>query len=353
MYDRDALLAAIDLRDLADHLLGTPTRGRARMWPCPNPHHAQTGRTPPVSIFASHRGEQRWRCHGCGDGGTAIDLILACRGGTARDAMHYLAEQTGHTEHDHQPGARRPARTRPIAPVGRGDPDGLNRYVHECAERLWKPEARELLRWLTTARSLSNDVLVENQIGADLGPRIQSRPDGMPRASGVLLPVINDGRAVYAQVRVPHPGPERPRYLNPTTDLATNPRVARIRPAVTLHDEVIVTEGAIDALSAAAAGYRAVAVLGATYGDEAVAVALAKLPHRLVIAFDPDDAGRAGADRLVSLLDARQRPPLLIDLGCGDLNENLQTSADWSKDLRAIVDDAIFHVRSPTRGISR
>lgn len=83
MFDRDALLAAVDLRALADDLLGPPSGGgRSPMWPCPSAQHAQTGRTPPVSIFTSRRGEQRWRCHGCGDGGTAIDLVLAVRGGT-------------------------------------------------------------------------------------------------------------------------------------------------------------------------------------------------------------------------------------------------------------------------------
>lgn len=61
MYDRDALLSAVDLAQLADDLLG-PRSGSARtpMWRCPNPGHAQTGRTPPLSVFASHRGEQRW-----------------------------------------------------------------------------------------------------------------------------------------------------------------------------------------------------------------------------------------------------------------------------------------------------
>ncbi|HMQ35730.1 MAG TPA: hypothetical protein PKD53_33805, partial [Chloroflexaceae bacterium] len=52
------------------------------------------------------------------------------------------------------------------------------------------------------------------------------------------------------------------------------------------------------------------ALFYATYGDEAVATSLAKLPHPLVLAFDADDAGRAGAHRLASLLDARQRPPV-------------------------------------------
>lgn len=343
MYDRDALLAAIELRDLADDLLGPAgADGRARMWRCPNEQHAQTGRTPPVSIFTSRRGDQRWRCHGCGEGGTAIDLVLAIRGGSARDAMVYLAERAGHRE---QPGEwhpmRRSVRARSLAPSACRDPDGLDRYVGECADRLWRPEGRGLRRWLTDVRGLPRDVLSKNRVGADLGPRVQDRPDGIPRASGIVLPAIEQGHAVYAQLRVPHPSPDRPRYLNPSAELATNPRLSRARPVDTRHREVVVTEGAIDALSAAATGHRAVAVLSAAYGDEAVAVALAKLPHPLVIAFDADDAGRAGADRLASLLEARHRPPVVLDLGSGDLNDAMRRSDDWPAQMETAVSAAI------------
>ncbi|KAA0235928.1 MAG: toprim domain-containing protein [Actinobacteria bacterium] len=342
MYDRDALLAAVDLPILADDLLGPGgPSGRTRMWPCPNRQHAQTGRTPPVSIFTSRRGEQRWRCHGCGDGGTAIDLVLVCRGGTVRDALEFLAARVGHRdEPDGWRPATRPARARILAPSGCRDPDRLDRYVNDCAERLWKPEGRAMRYWLTDVRGLPCDVLIENRIGADVG-RSQDRPDGMPRRSGVVLPVIHDGHAVYAQLRVPHPRSDRPRYLNPTSDLATNPRLARIRPLEARHREVVVTEGAIDALSAAAAGYRAVGVLSAAYGDEAVAVALAKLAHPLVIAFDADDAGRAGAERLAALLAVRQRPPVVLDLGSGDLNDAMRRSDNWPTHLARAVDGAL------------
>lgn len=339
MYDRDALLAAVDLRALADDLVGPGrSNGRSRMWPCPNRQHAQTGRTPPVSIFTSHGGEQRWRCHGCGDGGTAIDLVLACRGGSPREAMTYLAERAGHREQpdDWRPTSR-PARVRSLPPAGCRDPEGLDRYVNECVERLWKPEGRAMRHWLTDIRGLPRDILVQNRIGADLGPRVQPRPEGMPRGVGVVLPVIQDGHAAYAQLRVPHPQPDRPRYLNPTSDLATNPRLARARPVDVQHPEVVVTEGAIDALSAAAAGYRAVAVLSATYGDQGVAVALAKLPHPLVIAFDADDAGRAGADRLAALLEARHRPPVVLHPGNGDLNDAMRRSDHWPTEFSAVV----------------
>jgi hypothetical protein len=343
MYDRDALLAAVDLRALADDLLGPArTSGRTRMWPCPNSQHAQTGRTPPVSIFTSRRGDQRWRCHGCGDGGTAIDLVLACRGGSPRDALTYLAESAGQREQlDNWRPARRPERAQSLPPVGCRDPEGLGRYVHECAERLWKPEGRALRRWLMNIRRLPRDVLLKNHVGADLGPRAQARPNGMPRGAGVVLPVLHDGRAVYAQLSAPNPQPDQSRYLNPTSDFATNPRVARVRPVEARHSEVVVTEGTIDALSAAAAGYRAVAVLSAAYGDEAVAIALARLPHLLIIAFDADDAGRAGADRLASLLQARQRPPVVVDLGDGDLNDAMRRSNDWPRELHVAVDRAL------------
>lgn len=354
MYDRDALLAAVDLRQLADDLVGSGgATGRARTWHCPNPQHAQTGRTPPVSVFTSRRGEQRWRCHGCGEGGTAIDLVLACRGGTLRDAMTYLAERTGHREQsdDWRPSPR-PVRARSFPSAGCRDPEGLDRYVNECAERLWTPEARELRRWLTNTRGLPRDVLTRNRVGADLGPRKQQRPDGMPRAAGVVLPAIHDGRAVYAQLRVPHPRPNRPRYLNPTSELASNPRLARTRPVEVRHPEVVVTEGAIDALSAAAAGYRSVAVLSATYGDEAVATALAKLPHPLVLAFDADDAGRAGAGRLASLLEARQRPPVVVDLGNGDLNDAMCRSDNWSAELHSVVDGSLVN-RAHNQAVGR
>ena len=339
MYDRDALLAATDLRALADDLLGPGKRsGRSAMWPCPSDQHAQTGRTPPVSVFNSRRGEQRWRCHGCGDGGTAIDLVLAVRGGTPRDALDFLAQRTGHrAQLDQQRPQRRPTKPRALPPSGCSDQQGLDRYVNDCAARLWSPEGITARRWLTNTRGLPADVLACNRVGADPGPRRQERPDGMPRAAGVVLPVVDNGHSVYAQLRVIRPAGDRPRYLNPTGELATNPRVVRARPTEVRHPEVVVTEGAIDALSAAAAGYRAVGVLSAAYGDEAVALALAKLPYPLVLALDADDAGRSGAQRLATFLAARQRPALLLDLGNGDLNDAMRRCDDWPQQMATIV----------------
>src|ERR1700674_840377 len=104
LLPRDQILEATDLAGLADELLG-PRRGRgpSATWPCPSPHHGpQTGRTPPVSIFTSDRAYQRWHCHACGAGGTAIDLLLETTGVPIRQALEHLAQRTGITP-EHRP----------------------------------------------------------------------------------------------------------------------------------------------------------------------------------------------------------------------------------------------------------
>lgn len=339
MYDRDALLAAVDLRAIADELLGPRTgTGRTPTWPCPNPQHAQTGRTPPLSVFTSRRGEQRWRCHGCGTGGTAIDLITTTQHITVRAALDHLAQRAGHhPQPDTWTPAPRPTSIDRPDRVGCTDPAALNAYVADCARMLWEPAGRAVRRWLTDERGLPADVLRTNQIGADLGWRHQHRPDGMPKVAGAVLPVIHNGEAIYAQIRVPRPWPGGSRYYNATDDLAVNPRIARSRPARCLHPEVLVTEGRIDGLSANAAGYRAVSVLGAAYPDAAVALALARLGHPLVIVFDPDGQGCAGAERLAALLDTHQRQPRLLKLDSGDLNDTHRHATDWHRELPARI----------------
>lgn len=87
--DRDELLARIDLTELWAELVGP--RGRGGCWPCPSPDHAQTGASPPVSIDT---GKGLWCCHGCGVGGSAVDL-LCLRGFDLADAFVELRRQAG------------------------------------------------------------------------------------------------------------------------------------------------------------------------------------------------------------------------------------------------------------------
>jgi DNA primase len=351
MYERDRLLAGIDLVQLADELVG-PRVGNQRSgsWRCPSPEHTQTGRTPPVSVFCTRRGEQRWRCHGCGAGGTAIDLVMLAMNRDVRGAMDVLAARAAGDV------VVSPPRPIPRPPDPRRLVE-LGAFVEVCAERLWLPEGRVVRRWLMNERGLPRDVLEHNKVGADLGSYAQRRPEGLPRGGpAAVFPAVHDDRVMYAQLRRLRPRDDQPKFLNPAASLATNPRTARYRPVVPVAQGVIVvTEGPIVALSAAAAGFRAVAVLGAAASDELVARRLAALPGRLAIAFDSDEAGQLGADRLGRLLSQLGRPPTSIELPghVNDLNEWHCLSGDrWPGVLAAAAGADIRRPQEPPLSIA-
>lgn len=125
--------------------------------------------------------------------------------------------------------------------------------MRECATRLWTNEGRHIRQWLTQDRALPEDVLQKNLVGADLGPQVQWRPDGM-RDGGAVLPAVVDGQAIYAALRLPHPHRDAPR-CNPSADLASSPSPRPDPPDQIYFPEIIVTEGAIGTSSAAAAGF--------------------------------------------------------------------------------------------------
>lgn len=338
MFDRAAVLAGVDLAALADDMLG-PRRGTqaSPSWPCPVPTHAQTGRTPPVTVYFGRTGDQRWACHGCGAGGTAIDLVMAAQRVDVRRALELLADRSQLVGVPPVPVFRGPAAPRHADPESLA---ALHAYVRECARRLWQPAGRRVRRWLMEARRLPADVLAGNLVGADPGPGVQDRPVGVPRRSGAVFPVLEDGRAVYAQLRRLQPGPGQPRYLSVAASLAPNPGLAIYRPAADRGGPLVVTEGPTDALAVAAAGYEAAAVFGVGAAGPNAARLLASESRPMVIAFDADDAGRAGSARLVALMAEAGAPTpvvLHVPAQAGDLAGWLATSSDWPRTFQAAV----------------
>lgn len=319
-YDRDELLRRVDLEALFVEFTGPGKgAGRSAMYRCPSPEHAQTGKTPPVSVD-NEKG--LWRCHGCGLGGTAIDLLALARGLAVGEAMEDLArrvqlepdapERDAPRQRAHRPGptstrvpTTAPAAVATTAP-GRENGQHLAAYVDACARLLWEPEGAAVLGWLRE-RGLPDDVLRANRVGADPGPKALERSQGLPRRGvAAVFPVLGrGGEALYCQARYLQ-GSRR--WDNPAEQLhGPNPRLAVLaEPEGANPNAVVVCEGMPDALTAAGAGLRAVAVLGAGYPDEAVARALlARYPSdHFVVAFDVDERGERGAQLLGELLRA-------------------------------------------------
>lgn len=338
-YDRDDVLARIDLQQLCDELLGPHKgRGHSASWPCPDPHHgAQTGKTPPVTVFRPRSGIDRWHCHGCGVGGTAIDLVMRTEGVAFPEALDLLGRRTGAA--DAPPWAPRPARTRaePPSPTPPSDPSpALETYVSACEDWLWGPNGRAMRRYLAT-RGLGQEVLRANRVGADPGPRALPREPGLPRGGpAVVFPLFDDlGRVAYLQAR--YLSPNGRKYDNPSASLVpASPRLGDVRlpgPAQA-QDVVLVCEGLPDALTAAQAGYPAVAVLGAGLPDERLTRTLIERhpDEHLVLAFDTDHRGQAGAERLNELLGAAgaadRVAALRVPAEFGDLNSWAQALGD-------------------------
>jgi phage/plasmid primase-like uncharacterized protein len=312
IYDRDEVLARTDLEQLFVELVG-PSKGtgRAAQWPCPSPEHAQSGKTPPATIDADRDGGGVWRCHGCGAGGSAIDVVMLVQGVGVGPAIGWLAERCGaHPRRQAPSPAPRlaPARTEAQKAQKRaGDPAALRAYVEACETALWSDAGADVLAYLR-GRGLTDEALRANRVGADLGPAALARADGLPRHyPAAVFPLLDgDGHATYVQNR---PLSGEPHYVNPTeATWGKSPRLALLRPldeAAEL-DAVVVCEGMPDALTLIGAGYRAAAVLGAAQPDADVARRLVEeLPtEQLVVAFDADERGVSGTALLGELLAA-------------------------------------------------
>jgi hypothetical protein len=243
------------------------------------------------------------------------------------------------------------------------DPAGLEAFVKQCAARLWQPEGRAVLAWLTKGRGLPEEVLARNCIGADVGRHRQPRPAGMPSCGrAAVLPVLEAGAPVFAQLRTVTADPAWPRYLNASTNVAVNPRVGIYEPVEPIGRCVIITEGVLDALSANAAGFRAAAVLGAGLaakdaGGRANDTALGRLSALdglLVIAYDADEAGQRGSRALRDALEERGHRAIRLHVPpeANDLNGWMNGSHDWPQMLRGAVRTAVDVCRR-TRPLTR
>lgn len=341
-YDRDELLARADLPALFSELVG-PGRGRepSRQWPCPLREHEQTGKSPPVTIDTA---KNLWHCHACSAGGTAIDLLVHACDLSVGEAIEDLARRVGvaprpPAPESHQP--KRPSQRRKATPAALAD---LEAYVSACETALWGPQGKAVASWLQ-ARGLGRAVLVANRVGADPGPDTLPRATGLPRrGAAAVFPVLRNGRALYCQVRYIDPV-DNHRYDNPAENAyGANPRLAHlVDPPGTEGTPVVICEGFPDALSIAAAGMRAAAVLGAGYPDETVADALVeRFPSEpLVVAFDNDERGAKGAEALGELLAAaggqRRVWQLVVPAaGAKDLNDWARgAGVGFSDELRA------------------
>lgn len=336
----DDVLARTDLTGLLDDLAQPAMYAtRGRRWHCPLPEHDDHHAS--VTIHTDHRGHERWRCWSGDDNhrGDAIDLVTRTQRISRIEAVDWLAQRAGMIPDLPLPtiAPRKPtAAARVDVPL---DPTVI-RYVGACEKILWRPAGRPVLDWLN-GRGFSDELLRANHVGADPGRQMMQRQRGLPYGGGMgtVFPALNEqGEVAYVQTRYLEPG-DGPKYDNPAASLGANPRLAWTQSVGAGHPgQLIVCEGIPDALTAAGAGYAAVAVLGSQAPDFDVAGRIATGARRInsdaVVVVDNDAPGRSAGERLRALLgefgvDLTVVVPPVAGL---DLNSWAMVDSDWPKD---------------------
>jgi Toprim-like len=292
------VLDRTDLAELLTSLSGPPTgSGRSARWSCFSPDHVDDN--PSVSMFVDGKGVERWRCWSDGQAGTAIDAVMIGHNLDVTGALQWLRERAGDYPEP-------PART-PTAPVVRPLSSALHSWINECEHRLWRPEGDNARAWLH-ARGLGDEVLRANRTGFDPGAHITPRAKGLPRWRGVTVCAFDPtGQLAYVQVRN-RDGQAPSKYSNPTPDHGSLPAVTFPRGAPT-SGPVVVSEGVLDGLVVAQAGFRSAALISTSSiatgptSPAAEDIVLHARGELIVLALDGDPAGRAATARLCHQLD--------------------------------------------------
>lgn len=309
----NAIKIRIDLAAVAVNLLGDPPgRGGARglWWPCRFHQDAN----PSLTVDAE-RG--RWKCYGCGEGGSAVDLVMRLEGATFPQAVERLAAMIGL---DGGSGIEAPPRPRLALPKPKPKPPAVDaaealarrqwamRITMEAVERLWSPEGREALAYLRW-RGLTDATIGAARLGFVASLNVPTKEgDRFIRAAGISFPWFDGDRLALLKVRrLDDRGPkyteifrERPTLYAPLGFWPGRP--------------VVITEGEADCLLLGQ-GLRDVAdvaTLGSATGEPSREARRALLAApRLFIATDGDTAGAKAARRLREHFPqaVRVRPP--------------------------------------------
>lgn len=343
---------ATDMVQLVSQHVGLKRVGSRWMGLCP--FHQE--HTPSFSVNAEIG---RYYCFGCLASGDAIAFVEEVEHTDFVGAVEYLANRTGITlryTDAHQGDARRD-RKRLVDVVARA----VDFYHHRLLTGPDAGAARAYLRtrgfdgelvrtyrlgwapddWDQLARHLrvSDKVLADSGLGfVNRAGRQQDFFRGR-----VLFPITDpQGEPVGFGGRK-LPGADGPKYRNTSeTTLYRKSRVLygldRSKTEIVHQDRVVICEGYTDVIGFARAGLPiAVATCGTSLTEEHVKV-LRRFTRRLVLAFDPDAAGQAAAERVYGWERAHDLEVSVVALPPGDDPADLaQRDPDG---LRTAVEEA-------------
>ena len=311
-----------------------------------------------------------WHCFGCGLGGGPIDWVIKKNGVSFRHAVELLRADPSLAAGDGAGGVKRARLARLPSPVAldAGEQELLNQiigYYHETL--LASPEALAYL----DKRGIGSPELIERhrlgfanrtlglrlpagqvKAGAEIRGRLQKigllRASGHEHFNGCLVVPVFDAAGKVTEVY----GRKITEGVNPPLHLyLPGPhRGVWNEAALVASREIILCEALIDALTFWCAGYQNVT---SAYGVEGFTDDLLEAfkrhgTRRVLIAFDRDEAGERGAEKVADKLMAAGIACFRIQFPKGmDANEYAQKLTPADKSLGLLIRKAQWLGKGP------
>lgn len=272
--------------------------------------------------------KQIFYCFGCGKGGDIFNFVMDVEKCAFPEAVRTVAEKCGIAiprPREHSPEERQENRQRAalvemhreaqaffvkhLSATAEGkvaraylEDRGLDGKVIERFGIGYAPSAGDvltrLLRQKYSEKLLADSGLISRgEQGGRLFDRFRRR---------VTFPIANDsGKIVAFGARAL--GDDQPKYLNsPETPIYSKSNVLyhldRAKEALRRSDFAVLVEGYMDAIAVARAGIsNVVASCGTSLAEPQIKL-LNRFTKRVIVNFDPDNAGQAAAERSISLL---------------------------------------------------
>jgi DNA primase len=277
--------------------------------------------------FAVHPVKQIYHCFGCGVGGDVFKFVMEMDKSTFPEAIRTVAEKCGIAipkQRERSPEERKENQQRSaLVEMHREAAAFFARSLHES------PEGKVASAYLED-RGLDRETM--KRFGLGFAPSSgdallrflkQKYPDKLLDVSGlisrdqggraydrfrrrIMFPIANEaGKVIAFGGRAM--GDDMPKYMNsPETPIYTKSNVLyhvdRAKEALRQSDFAVLVEGYMDAIAVARSGIaNVVASCGTSLAEPQIKL-LSRFTRRVIVNYDPDNAGQIATERSISLL---------------------------------------------------
>jgi len=315
----EQLKSSVDIVQVVGERVRLRKSGPAR-WVGLCPFHQE--KTPSFTVHATH---QFYKCFGCGAGGDVIKFVEETEGISFYEALKLLSERygipmpkrAGYADadtrlraalHEMHELAEETFRKQLASPAGaearaylekRGvAPEAVAQFSLGYADRSGRTLLRLLEQRNYTAEQLEASGLVLRRQDGGFYDRFRNR---------LMFPIHNEtGKVIAFGGRSLSPEDE-PKYLNSSeTPIYRKSTVLynlhRAKEAVRKADRVVLVEGYMDAIGVFAAGVKEVVATCGTALTAQQVQSMRRHSEKIVVNFDPDNAGQKAAERSIGML---------------------------------------------------